>query len=189
MHNAVPPPDEVVIASTRDWVRRAVIGLNLCPFARAVEQRGQVRYVVSHATREEELLADLRAELTHLVATPAEVTDDTLLIHPQVLGEFFAFQQFLARADAAVRKAGLEGFIQIASFHPGYQFADTEPDDITNCTNRAPYPTLHLLREASIAEAVKSYGTAESIYERNQATLRALGKAGWEKLSIKPTTE
>ena len=189
MHNAVPPPDEVVIATTRDWVRRAVIGLNLCPFARAVEQRGQVRYVVSHATREDDLLADLRAELAHLANTPAEVDDDTLLIHPGVLQEFFPFQQFLARANAAVRKAGLEGVIQIASFHPDYQFADTEPDDVTNCTNRAPYPTLHLLREASIAEAVEPYAAAESIYERNQGTLRALGKAGWEKLGIKPATE
>ena len=178
------PPDDALIAATRDWVRRAVIGLNLCPFAKAVEQRGQVRYVVSHARHEEDLLADLRRELAHLAATPAEVTDDTLLIHPEVLQEFFAFQNFLARADAAVRKAGLEGVIQIASFHPDYQFADTEPDDVTNCTNRAPYPTLHLLREASIAEAVKSDAAAEGIYERNQATMRTLGKAGWEKLRL-----
>ena len=112
-------------------------------------------------------IVDLRRELAHLAATPAEVTDDTLLIHPEVLQEFFAFQNFLARADAAVRKAGLEGVIQIASFHPDYQFADTAPDDATNCTNRAPYPTLHLLREASIAEAVKSEAAAEGIYERN----------------------
>jgi hypothetical protein len=187
--NDVPqPPDEAIIAATRDWVRRAVIGLNLCPFAHAVEQRGQVRYVVSHATREDELLADLRAELAHLAATPAEVTDDTLLIHPGVLQEFFAFQQFLTRADAAVRKAGLEGVIQIASFHPDYQFADAEPDDVTNCTNRAPYPTLHLLREASIAAAVAAFPAAEGIYERNQATLRALGRKGWERLNIKPAT-
>jgi hypothetical protein len=180
------PPDDAILAATRDWVRHAVIGLNLCPFAKAVEQRGQVRYVISHARREEELLADLRNELAHLAATPAEVTNDTLLIHPEVLQEFFEFQQFLARANAAVRKAGLEGVIQIASFHPDYQFADTEPDDITNCTNRAPYPTLHLLREASIAEAVKSDATAEGIYERNQATMRALGKEGWQKLGICP---
>jgi hypothetical protein len=177
-------PDAAVIAATRDWVRRTVIGLNLCPFAKAVEQQGQVRYVVSHARREEDLLADLRHELAHLAATPAELTDDTLLIHPDVLQEFFEFQQFLARADAAVRKIGLEGVIQIASFHPDYQFADTEPDDVTNCTNRAPYPTLHLLREASIAEAVKSNAAAAGIYERNQATMRALGKAGWEKLKL-----
>lgn len=185
MTDTPSPADAAVIAATRDWVRRAVIGLNLCPFAKAVEQRGQVRYVVSRATREEELLADLRAELAHLAATSAEVTDDTLLIHPQVLGEFFEFQRFLARADAAVRKAGLEGVIQVASFHPDFQFADTEPDDVTNCTNRAPFPTLHLLREASIAEAVKTSGAAESIYERNQATLRALGRSGWEKLTAK----
>ena len=182
---AVPSSaDDAIVAATRHWVQRAVIGLNLCPFAHAVEQRGQVRYVVSHAQREEDLLADLRAELAHLANTPAEVTDDTLLIHPGVLQEFYAFQQFLPRAEAAVRKAGLEGVIQIASFHPDYQFADTDPDDITNRTNRAPYPTLHLLREASIETGVECLPAAESIYERNQATMRALGREGWEKLRI-----
>ncbi|MEN9575370.1 MAG: hypothetical protein RL514_3225 [Verrucomicrobiota bacterium] len=189
MTDAPLPTDDAIIAATRDWVERAVIGLNLCPFAKAVERRGQVRYVVSRAAREEELLADLRAELLHLNATPADVTDNTLLIHPSVLQEFFDFQTFLARADAAVRKAELVGVIQVASFHPDYQFADTEPDDLGNLTNRAPYPTLHLLREASIEQAVNSYSAAETIYERNQATLNALGRAGWEKLGIKPASK
>ena len=128
MTDAPLPTNDAIIAATRDWVERAVIGLNLCPFAKAVERRGQVRYVVSQATREEELLADLRTELLHLSATPADVTDNTLLIHPNVLQEFFGFQTFLARADAAVRKAKLDGVIQVASFHPEYQFADTAPD-------------------------------------------------------------
>lgn len=181
--------DTAIIAATRHWVERAVIGLNLCPFAKAVERRGQVRYVVSQVETEEQLLADLRAELNHLAATPADVTDNTLLIHPGVLRDFFAFQLFLPRAETAVRKAGLEGVFQVASFHPDYQFADTEPDDLGNLTNRAPYPTLHLLREASITQAVSDLPAAETIYERNIATLNELGREGWEKLGIKPAAD
>lgn len=180
--------DAAIIAATRHWVERAVIGLNLCPFAKAVERRGQVRYVVSRAETEEQLLADLRAELQHLAVTPAEVTDNTLLIHPGVLRDFFAFQTFLARAEMAVRKAGFDGVIQVVSFHPEYQFADAEPDDLGNLTNRAPYPTLHLLREASITQAVDAFPAAESIYERNLETLNELGREGWEKLGIKPAS-
>ncbi|KAF0180621.1 MAG: hypothetical protein FD161_715 [Limisphaerales bacterium] len=181
--------DAAIIAATRHWVERAVIGLNLCPFAKAVERRGQVRYVVSRAETEEQLLADLRAELQHLAATPADVTDNTLLIHPGVLREFFAFQAFLPRTEAALRKAGFEGVFQVASFHPDYQFADAEPDDLGNLTNRAPYPTLHLLREASITQAVRDFPAAETIYERNIATLNELGREGWEKLGIKPAAD
>ena len=178
--------DAAIIAATRHWVERAVIGLNLCPFAKAVERRGQVRYIVSRAVTEEQLLADLRAEFQHLAATPADVTDNTLLIHPDVLRDFFAFQTFLARAELAVRKAGFEGVFQVASFHPDYQFADAEPDDLGNLTNRAPYPTLHLLREASITQAVDAFPAGETIYERNIKTLTELGREGWKKLGIKP---
>ena len=181
--------DAAIIAATRHWVERAVIGLNLCPFAKAVERRGQVRYVVSRAETEEQLLADLRAELQDLAETPADMTDNTLLIHPGVLRDFFAFQSFLPRTEAALRKAGFEGVVQVASFHPDYQFADSEPDDLGNLTNRAPYPTLHLLREASITQALDAFPAAESIYDRNLATLNELGREGWEKLGIKPAVE
>ena len=180
--------DTAIIAATRHWVERAVIGLNLCPFAKAVERRGQVRYVVSRAETEEQLLADLRSELHHLAATPPDITDNTLMIHPGVLEDFFTFQGFLQRTEAAVRKAGFSGVFQVASFHPDYQFADAEPDDLGNLTNRSPYPTLHLLREASITQAVSSFPAAETIYERNLATLNELGREGWEKLGIKPAT-
>lgn len=180
-----PPSDDAVIAAMRHWVEAAVIGLNLCPFAKAVQRKGQVRYVVSGARTEDQLLADLRNELDHLHATPVEVTDNTLLIHPHVLQEFCVFQAFLARADASVRKAGLRGVIQIASFHPHYQFAECAPEDLGNFTNRAPYPTLHLLREASITRAAESFPT-ETIYERNLETLSQLGRAGWQKLGICP---
>ena len=181
--------DAAIVDATRQWVERAVIGLNLCPFAKAVERRGQVRYVVSRAITNEQLLEDLRAELDHLATTPADVTDTTLLIHPDVLQDFFAFQSFLPRAEAAIRKAGFAGVFQVASFHPDYEFADAEPDDLGNLTNRSPYPTLHLLREASITAAVSAFPAAETIYERNLATLHALGRKGWEELGIKPAAE
>lgn len=181
--------DTAIIAATRHWVERAVIGLNLCPFAKPAERRGQVRYVVSRAETEEQLLADLRAELQHLAATTSDITDNTLLIHPGVLQDFFAFQGFLPRTETTLRKAGFSGVFQVASFHPEYQFADAEPDDLGNFTNRAPYPTLHLLREASVTQAVSSYTAAETIYERNIATLNELGREGWEKLGIKPAAD
>ena len=179
------PSTADIIAATRYWVDKAVIGLNLCPFAKAVQVKGQVRYVVSEARTAEALLADLKTELEFLQAASPEQTDNTLIIHPHVLGEFFDFQTFLPRAKAALKKAWLVGEIQIASFHPQYQFADTEPDAISNYTNRAPYPTLHLLREASIERAVQSI-PADAIYENNIETLTKLGHAGWEKLGINP---
>ena len=175
-----------VIAAMRHWVERAVIGLNLCPFARAVQVKGQVRYIVSDARTPDALLADLKTELQFLHTTPAEQTDNTLLIHPQVLAEFADFKTFLPRADAALRRAGLVGEIQIASFHPQYQFAGSEPDEITNFTNRAPYPTLHLLREASIERALTAFPDTGAIYERNIETLKKLGHTGWEGLQIRP---
>ncbi len=181
--------DETIIAATRHWVERAVIGLNLCPFAKAVERRGQVRYIVSWAQTEDQLLANLRDELHHLAATPAEVTDNTLLIHPGVLQDFFTFQSFLPRTGAVIRKAGFDGVFQIASFHPDYEFSDAEPDSLGNLTNRAPYPTLHLLREASITAAVRAFPAAETIYERNLATLNSLGREGWEALGIKAAAD
>lgn len=178
-------PAVEIIAAMRQWVDRAVISLNLCPFAKAVQVKGQVRYSVSEARTEDQLLMDLKAELEFLRLTPAEKVDNTLLIHPQVLGEFTDFKNFLPRANALLQKAGLEGEIQIASFHPHYQFADAEPDDITNYTNRAPYPTIHLLREASIERGVKAFPDANTIYETNLETMKQLGHVGWERLGIK----
>jgi hypothetical protein len=172
-------PDDLVVARTRAWLRRAVVGLNLCPFARAVDAKDQVRYVVSRATDPEALLAALCVELQRLAdADPARV-HTTLLIHPGVLTDFADFNDFLELADAAVEDLGLEGVLQVASFHPDFQFADTEPDDVTNATNRAPYPTLHLLREDSVDRAVAAFPEAEAIFERNMARLEALGPEGW----------
>lgn len=178
--------DEEVIAATREWIEKAVIGLNLCPFAKAVYVKNQLRLVVSRAPHLDGLLEDLDRELDFLAAADPEAVDTTLLIHPSLLADFLDFNDFLQLADAAVDEHGLNGVIQIASFHPQFQFADTDPDDIGNYTNRSPFPTLHLLREASIARAVEAFPEAETIYERNIKTLVALGHAGWDALWAKP---
>ncbi len=176
--------DASVIAATTAWVERAVIGLNLCPFAKAVHVKQQIRYVVCRAGTPEDLLASLMAELRFLADCVPDATDTTLLIHPFVFDDFLDYNDFLDVADAALMELELEGELQIASFHPRYQFAGTDADDITNYTNRAPYPTLHLLREASVARAVVAFPEAGDIYGKNIETLRELGKAGWDKLEL-----
>lgn len=173
---------DTVIAETRAWLERAVIGLNLCPFAKAVHAKGQVRYVVSEATEPEALLVQLLAEMKWLVDIDPAQVDTTLLIHPQVLGDFLDFNDFLGIAEDALAQAGHEGALQIASFHPEFQFAGTAPDDITNATNRAPYPTLHLLREASVDRAVAAFPEADAIFEANMQTMEELGAEGWAAL-------
>ena len=176
------PSSTQATAETRAWIERAVIGLNLCPFAKAVHIKNQVRYVVSEADTPEALLAELGDEMNRLAATdPAEI-DTSLLIHPRVLNDFLDFNEFLGAADGLLEQLGHEGVLQVASFHPRFQFAGTDADDVTNATNQSPYPTLHLLREASIERAVAAFPEAEAIYEANQRTLRALGPAGWAAL-------
>jgi uncharacterized protein len=173
-----------VIAATRHWIETAVIGLDLCPFARPVYAAELIRYAVSEADTTELLLADLLEELRRLAeAGPAEI-ETTLLIHPRVLGDFLDYNDFLEVAEAAVADLGLEGVLQVASFHPGYQFDGTAPEDIENYTNRSPYPILHLLREASVERAVEAFPEAARIYEKNIATLRLLGHAGWDRLGV-----
>jgi hypothetical protein len=164
------------------WLERAVIGLNLCPFAKAVHARGQVHWVVSQAVSTLALEQDLLRELDALAAADPAVRDTTLLVVPQGLDDFFEFNLFVADAARLLKRRGLAGMLQIASFHPQFQFADAEPDDIGNATNRAPFPTLHLLREDSIERAVQAFPEAESIYERNIATLQRLGPEGWRRL-------
>ena len=166
----------------RRWLERAVIGLNLCPFAKAVYVKDQVRIVISDASTERALLEELGEELGMLRGTPAEQIDTTLLVHPQVLGDFLDYNDFLGDADALVEAMDLDGVLQVASFHPQYQFAGSQPDDADNLTNRAPYPILHLLREASIDRAVAAYPDPDAIIARNIATVRELGVEGWSKL-------
>ncbi|CAN7511982.1 DUF1415 domain-containing protein [Pseudoxanthomonas sp. LjRoot143] len=181
MTDLLPPTDDP-IAATRRWVERAVIGLNLCPFAKAVYVKQQVRFVLSDASTPEALLEELAEELVLLRDTDPEQVDTTLIVHPDVLTDFLDYNDFLENADAAVEALDLQGEIQVASFHPDYQFAGTMPDDISNYTNRSPYPTLHLLREASIDRAVEAFPDPDVIVERNVKTLDALGHVGWAKL-------
>jgi uncharacterized protein len=173
---------EAARINTCQWLERAVIGLNLCPFAKAVHVKQQIRWVVSDATAQAVLLEQLHDELALLRDADPQAIDTTLLIHPHVLQDFFAYNDFLRLADALLRTTQLEGVIQIASFHPQYQFAGTQADDVTNNTNRSPYPMLHLLREDSVARAVAATPDAAQIYERNMATVRRLGTRGWTAL-------
>ena len=175
-----------VLAQTQLWVERAVIGLNLCPFAKAVHAKRQIRYSVTGATTGEELLAELAQELTLLDQADPESLSTTLLVHPAVMTDFLEYNAFLETADDAVQALGLEGVLQVASFHPQYQFADSGPDDIDNYSNRSPYPTLHLLREESIDRAVDAFPSAEAIFGANIRTLRQLGKSGWRALFEDP---
>jgi uncharacterized protein len=175
------------IADTVRWLERAVIGLNLCPFAKAPHVKGQIHYVVSQAKGLEGLRDELIEQLQAMAALSAEARETVLLIVPQMLHDFLEFNDFLDEADGVLQELDMEGEFQVASFHPQFQFADTEPDDITNFTNRSPYPTLHLLREESIDRAVEAFPEAETIYETNMATLEKLGLKGWQDLDVGPT--
>lgn len=177
-------PHDIVIADTRAWLERAVIGLNLCPFAKSVHVKGQVHYALSRATTQAALLENLVSELKDLVAMDAKARDTTLLIVPDCMQDFLDFNDFQAQADQALADLDLEGVLQIASLHPKYQFAGTLEDDITNFTNRSPYPTLHLLREDSIDRAVAALPNPESIFEVNMRTMEQLGQDGWAALKV-----
>lgn len=182
MCDTVPAMSRTALAETRAWVDRAVIGLRLCPFARAPQVKGRVRYALSEARDADALLGDLVVELGRLAEASPERIETTLLVHPHVLGRFADYHRFLAVADEAIRALELEGTIQIASFHPRYRFAGSAAGDISNATNRSPHPMLHLLREASIERALASFDEPESIYESNMRTMERLGRAGWVAL-------
>jgi hypothetical protein len=173
---------ETIIATTQHWLEKAVIGLNLCPFAKAVHVKNQIRYVVSAATTPEALLEDLVNELRTLQDADPEKIDTTLLIHPYVLTDFFDFNDFLDAVELAVAEPEFNDEFQVASFHSQYQFAGTAPDDIENYTNRSPYPTLHLLREASVDRAVDAFPDADQIVDNNIETMKKLGHEGWKRL-------
>jgi hypothetical protein len=176
--------DQDVLNQTRQWLEKAVIGLNLCPFAKAVYVKNQVRLVVSHARHADDLLDELDRELDLLVATPAEEIDTTLLVHPTLFDDFLDFNDFLEIAEGVVNEHGLEGVLQLVSFHPKFQFDGTEPDDISNYTNRAPFAILHLLREESVQRAVEVFPEAETIFEENVKTMEKLGHEGWKALGL-----
>ena len=180
-----PLPDAAIVwQDTVRWLERAVIGLNLCPFAKGVHGKGQIHYVVSSATEGAQLLQELGDELKALAEISPEERDTTLLIAPACFPDFLDFNDFLELADQLLNALDLEGILQIASFHPAFQFGGTTADDVTNCTNRAPYPTLHLLREDSIDRAVAAFPEAETIYERNMQVLEEMGAEGWQALDV-----
>jgi uncharacterized protein len=178
---------EVMVQDTLRWLERAVIGLNLCPFAKSVYVKGQVHCAVSGAADLEALRDDLLNELHNLVALEPSVRDTTVLVVQNLLQDFYDYNDFLNVADDCLLALNLEGVIQIASFHPHYQFAGTDEDDITNFTNRSPYPTLHLIREASIDRAVAAFPNAEDIFETNMTTMNQLGLQGWQDLNVGPS--
>ncbi|MDZ7791544.1 MAG: DUF1415 domain-containing protein [Xanthomonadales bacterium] len=174
--------NQLAIDATHRWLERVVIGLNLCPFAGSPWRQGRVRFEVSEAVTQQQLAEDLADELLALQASDPAERETTLLIHPQVLGDFLDYNDFLDVADRLLTDLELDGTLQVASFHPDYQFADSKPDDPANCTNRSPYPMLHLLREASIEAATANLADPEAIFERNIKTLRTLGVEGWKEL-------
>lgn len=176
--------EDVVIADTRRWLERAVIGLNLCPFAKGVDAKNQIHFAVSAATDGRGVLHDLKHELHALARIAPEERDTTLLMLPQAMQDFLAFNDFLENVDALIETLDLAGVLQVAPFHPRFQFAGTHEDDASNNTNRAPYPTLHLLREDSIARAVEQFPEAEAIFERNIEVVERLGDAGWKALDV-----
>lgn len=178
------PDDQTIIDHTRQWLEKAVIGLNLCPFAKAPYIKNRVRIVVSRAKHTDGFLEDIDRELLYLASVPAEEIETTLLVHPGLYNDFLKFNDILDFADQAVIDQDLEGIIQIAPFHPRFQFAGTDPDDISNYTNRSPYPTLHLIREESIGKAVEAIPDAAKIFERNIRLLEEMGHEGWRKLDL-----
>lgn len=177
--------DEQTIALTRRWVEHAVVGLNLCPFANTVLRKNQIAFQVSHARDPDALLQDLLVAIESLLATPAETTDTLLLIHPGTLTDFFEFNDFIGAAELLLEESGLEGVLQVASFHPDYQFADAAVDDPTNRTNRSPFPIIHLLREDSLDRAIAAMPDTDAIVERNLDTMRRLGNDGWQALQAR----
>lgn len=166
--------NDKIINATRRWVESVVVDLNLCPFAKKVLLDRRIRFCVSAANTEEELLDALQLELKLLDCDRSVET--TLLIHPNVLQDFERYNQFLECADLLLARLNLEGVYQVASFHPDYRFAGTGPDDAGNYTNRSPYPLLHLLREASLDRALTGFSGADQIPRRNIALMESLGQ-------------
>jgi uncharacterized protein len=165
-------------AVTRRWVEKVVIGLNLCPFAKAVQVKKQIRYVVTAAIHPDDLLAELEHEVAILIDSDPCDLDTTLLIHPLAMLDFIDYHFFVGEADAALARLEMIGVLQIAGFHPNYCFAGSDPDDVANCTNRSPYPMLHLLRESSVERAVAAFPEASDIFAENIDKLRSLGFEG-----------
>lgn len=166
--------EEKTIDAVRRWIESFVVALNLCPFAKRELLRDRVRFVVTGANTEAQLLAALQDELKLLEHDAAVET--TLLIFTDVLQNFDDYNQFLEVADSLLIQMGLEGVYQIASFHPQYQFEGSDADDVENFTNRSPYPMLHLLREQSLDRVLADFTNPEQIPLRNIELMKSLEK-------------
>lgn len=176
------PFSSEAIAATRHWVEALVVGESLCPFAGRELENERVRFTVTDARDEETLLEALKEEMDRLDADPAIET--TLLIHPHALADFLDYNDFLSLADALLAQAGREGVYQVASFHPGYRFADSAEDDAENYTNRSPYPMLHLLREASVERAIDGHPDIDAVPSRNIGRMNELGRDHLQALLV-----
>lgn len=176
--------DQQIISDTTIWLEKAVIGLNLCPFAKAPYVKKQIRIAISHAKHLDGFLEDLDREIQTLLHTPTSELETTLLIHPELFDDFLIFNDMLDNAESALTDHAADGIIQIAPFHPQFQFDNTPAEDITNYTNRSPYPTLHLIREDSIDKAIHAFTDTAVIFERNMTLLRNMGQDGWNQLNI-----
>ncbi|MCB0552066.1 MAG: DUF1415 domain-containing protein [Phaeodactylibacter sp.] len=170
------------LEETRRWVEHFVVGLNLCPFAHSPFRNGRIRYVLYEQEDIVELARLLVQEAQWLSRQPAGEVETTLLVHPNALPDFYDYLDFLEEAELLIRENDLEGIIQVASFHPAYQFAGTEADAPENYTNRSPYPMLHLLREEALEQAIDSYNHPEQIPEQNIEKMNKLGQEGIEEL-------
>lgn len=157
------------------WLEEVVIGLNLCPFAKRPFEQQQVHFAVSHARSEAELLETLHQQAQQLIEKPASERETTVLIIENFLQDFLDYNQFLDLAEGLLEQMNWQDELQIASFHPDYQFAGTHPEDAENLTNRAPFPILHLIRQASIEKVLAHYPQdPESIFENNIQTMQNL---------------
>lgn len=166
---------EQIIETTKLWLERFVIGLNLCPFAKHPFKNGKIRYIVFEDNDLEKLTELLLKEANELIETTPSVLETTLIILPEILDEFEEYLDYVEMAEFIFAEVELEGVIQLASFHPDYQFEDTEPTDVENYTNRSPFPMLHLIREDSITRAIEAYPEVGNIPETNIETMNNLG--------------
>lgn len=170
------PQQEQILNEVNQWLDKVVIGLNLCPFASKPFRENQIRFSVSHSTSEANLLEDLQTELNLLAESKPENIETTLLIVPNMLADFYDYNDFLEYVDALIEDNEWQGIFQVATFHPNYQFGGTKPEDAENLTNRAPYPILHLLREESLEKAIAHYPNPELIPEHNIETVCGLSQ-------------
>jgi len=168
--------DAAIAAHTRRWIERFVVDLNLCPFAAPVLRAQQLDIVVCALTAVPEMAMAVLDELDRLQRTQESELATSVLVFSRALGDFEAYLDFLALAEELLEESGLDGIVQIASFHPHYQFDGAPLHDVANFTNRSPYPMLHFIREAAVSRALEHYPSPDQIPSRNIARLHSMGR-------------